>query len=189
MLCVILGSISIANAQTEKGYYIIGADLANIGVDFQKNNTTFGMDITPKVAWFLQDNIAVGAQVQLGLKTGKGFTSTSYGIGPLLRYYIPSSEVNVMKKTRIFGEVNVGVFGQNTKVTGLDGVSTNGLGFGFGPGIAYFINKNIALETLLKYNGTSGFGNSSSLNSLNFNIGFQIHLPGSKLKAMANETR
>lgn len=178
-----------ASAQTEKNYYLIGSDLANINVNFQKGNTGFGIGISPKVAWFIQDNLAVGAAVDLGLKTSKGFTSSTYGVGPLVRYYFPTKDVSIMKKTRVFGEANVGIFGQNTKVSGSPSVNTNGLGFGFGPGVAYFLNKNISLESLLKYNGTVGFGNSTTNNALNFTLGFQIYLPQSKLKAMRNETK
>ena len=35
-------------------------------------------------------------------------------------------------------EANVGIYGSNTKVTGVSSVSTNGLGIGFGPAIALF---------------------------------------------------
>ena len=45
----------------------------------------------------------------------------------------------------------------------------------------YFITPNVALEALLKYNGTFGAGSS---NGLGFNLGFQIHLPSGKLKQM-----
>lgn len=189
IIAVLISTVGIASAQTEKGNYIIGSDLANLNLNFQKNNTTFGLSISPKVAWFIQDNFAIGGLVDLGLQTGKGFTNTNYGIGPLARYYFTASQVDVPKKMRFFGEANVGFFGQNTKVSGTPGVSTNGIGFGVGPGLAYFVNKNIALETLLKYNGTAGFGNSTFLNSVNLSLGFQIHLPGSKIKAMAKENK
>ncbi|MEJ7587937.1 MAG: hypothetical protein WKI04_10295, partial [Ferruginibacter sp.] len=61
------------------------------------------------------------------------------------------------------------------------------LGIGIGPGIAYFLNQNIALEVLPKYNLTVGFGNATTTNALNISIGFQIHLPKSKLKAMKED--
>ena len=86
-------------------------------------------------------------------------------------------------------EANVGIYGSNTKVTGVSSISTNGLGIGFGPGIAYFLNGNIALEALVKYNLTLGFGNSTTNHGLNIGIGFQIHLPKAKLKAMKNDIK
>lgn len=59
-------------------------------------------------------------------------------------------------------EVNVGIYGPNTKVSGVSSVNTNGLGIGFGSGNAYFLNENIAVEAFAKYNLTVGFGNSTT---------------------------
>ena len=38
------------------------------------------------------------------------------------------------------------------------GGNTNGFHFGVGPGIAYFVTPSVGLETLVKFNGTTGFG-------------------------------
>jgi len=86
-------------------------------------------------------------------------------------------------------EANIGIYGSNTKVSGASSVNTNGLGIGFGPGIAYFLHENIPLEALAKYNLTVGFGNSTTNHRLNISIGFQIHLPKAKLKAMKNDIK
>ncbi|RYY23010.1 MAG: hypothetical protein EOP41_06730, partial [Sphingobacteriaceae bacterium] len=53
-----------------------------------------------------------------------------------------------------------------------------GLGFGVGPGFAYFITPSIGLETLVKYNGIVGFGSSPYANNISLNFGFQVYLPG-----------
>src|SRR5256885_951243 len=71
---------------------------------------------------------------------------------------------------------------EGTNVKG--GNSTNGLGLGIGPGYAYFITRNIAFETLLKFNENVGFGNTTSTSNLNLGLGFQIYLPG---RATANK--
>lgn len=176
-------------AQTQKDWYIIGGNLSNIGLNFQESNTSFELNVTPKVAWFIQDNFALGGEVLIGLETGDGFTTTNYGIGPIARYYVSGNALESVGKTRWFIESNVGVYGNNTKVSGQDGVSTNGLGIGFGPGLAYFINKNIALEALAKYNLTVGFGNSTTNNGLNIGVGFQIYLPKSKLRSLENDVK
>lgn len=177
-----------AKAQTQKNWYLIGANLSNIGLDLQKHNTSFSFQVTPKAAWFIKDNLAVGGEVDLGIETAKGYTNFSYGIGPLARYYFSSKEVSVLKKTTFFGEANIGIAGNNVKSNGTS-VNTNGLGYGFGPGLAYFVNQNIALEALLKYNGSVGFGNSTTTNGLNFGLGLQIYLPKSKLKAIAKDVK
>ncbi|MGN6417448.1 MAG: hypothetical protein ACTHMC_08150, partial [Pseudobacter sp.] len=84
---------------------------------------------------------------------------------------------------------NVGIMGQNNKVDGAHNTSTNGLGVGFGPGIAYFITPNISLEGLLKYNLTVGFGNSTTNNQVAFGLGFQIYLPTKKAREVYNDAR
>jgi hypothetical protein len=187
VMTVILGTAM--QAQTQRGWYIIGGDLSNIGLDFQKNNTKFSLDITPRAAWFIRDDFAVGGEALLGLETGDGFTTTNYGIGPIARYYLSGTALESVRKTRWFLDGNVGIYGNNTKVTGSEGVSTNGLGIGFGPGIAYFLNPNIALEAVAKYNITVGFGNSTTNNSLNIGLGFQIHLPTSRVRAIQNDVK
>lgn len=187
-IVILVGFSFASKAQTQKDWYLIGSDISDIGVNLQKGNTEFNFAISPKIAWFIKDNLALGGQVDLGVKTASGYTQFNYGVGPLARYYFGSKDVSTPKKTRLFGEANVGIFGQNTKVSG-NNTSTNGLGFGFGPGVAYFINENIALEGLIKYNGTVGFGNSTTVNAVNFNLGLQIYLPKSKLKSMAKEMK
>jgi hypothetical protein len=178
-----------SQAQTKKDWYIIGGKISNIGLDFQKGNTGFSFDLSPRVAWFIKDDFALGAEALFGLKTGNGFTTVNYGVGPIARYYLKERALNNVKKTRWFLDANVGIYGTNTKVSGSPSTTTNGLGIGFGPGLAYFLNENIALEALAKYNLTVGFGNSTTNNGINIGIGFQIHLPKSKLRAMKSDVR
>jgi len=169
-------AIGKTNAQLQKGNVLVGGDLADFNLGLNKNSD-FQMTINPKAAWFIQDNVALGAYVNLGLDAVKGATATTYGVGALGRYYLGANEVNtasVLKHTRAFVEANVGIEGSNVS----HGASTNGLGIGFGPGIAYFITPNIGLETLLKYQGIVGFGNAPLNSRLDLNVGFQIYLPG-----------
>lgn len=194
-LCLFtLGCMMASNqlqAQTQKGWYIIGGNLANIDFGFQKNNTNFSLDLTPRVAWFVQDNLALGVQLLAGVSTTKtnstSSTNVRYGISPIARYYFTGKAIESVRKTRWFGDVNIGIQGENSKISSQPTVTTNGLGIGFGPGIAYFINQNIALEVLAKYNIIVGFGSSTTSNNVSLGVGFQIHLPGSKLKAMKSD--
>ncbi|MEO5967231.1 MAG: hypothetical protein ABIP68_04285 [Ferruginibacter sp.] len=173
-------------AQTQKGWYLIGGNLSNMSLNFQKGKTAFSFNIEPKVAWFVKDNLAIGGQVLAGINTSNGYTAFNYGIGPLVRFYTANKTTD-MKKSRIFIESNVGIFGQNVKVTGSPSTNTNGLGVGIGPGYSYFLNQNVAIEGLLKYNLNVGFGNSTTNNSLSLGIGFQIYLPGSKVRSEVNK--
>ncbi len=168
-----------ANAQLQKGNVLIGGDLAGFDLGLNEGGTFF-MSLTPKVAWFVKDNLALGGYVDLGLATAKGSgTNVNYGVGGLGRYYFSHADVEVSRGTRFFVEANAGLQGVNTS----GGNSTNGIGLGFGPGLAYFVTPSVALETLLKYNGILGFGSSSTSSRLQLNLGFQIYLPGSKVKS------
>lgn len=165
-------------SQIEKGNILAGGDIANFDIGLQ-SGSAFSMTIDPKLAFFIKDNLAVGAYLNFGLVTASGFTTTNYGVGALARYYLSGKDVNTpLRHSRFFFEGNVGINGRN--VSG--GAGTNGLGLGIGPGYAYFITPSIGLETLLKYNGIIGFGNATTQSDLNLNVGFQIYLPSHKLK-------
>lgn len=180
--------IPASNAQTEKGNVMWGASVSNIGVDFQEGNTGFSLAVTPKIGYFIQDDLALGPEVSLGLNTSDNFTSFTYSVGGFGRYFLtntPSTEV--ISGSRWFLEANAGLTGTNVKVEGSPSTNTNGLGIGFGPGLSYFVTKRIALEGLLKYNLGVGFGNSTTTNRLNLGIGFQIYLPGRQVLDRVSE--
>lgn len=178
---------TVSKAQTEKGYYLIGGNISNLGGVFQKGSSSFNFNLTPKVAWFVKDNIAVGGQVDIGLNTSKGAgTLFAYNVGPLARYYFGGQAVEELKKTRFFAEANAGIGGENNSKAG---VSTNGFVAGIGPGLAYFLNENIALEALAKFNLKTGFGNSAVAFNPQIGVGFQIHLPSAKLKEVRSDLR
>lgn len=185
LVLLMVGTVS--QAQTEKGYYLIGGNITNLGGSFQKGSSSFNFSLTPKVAWFIKDNIAVGGQVDLGLTTSKDAgTLFSYNVGPLARYYFGGQAIEEVRKTRFFAEANVGFGGENNSKSG---VSTNGFVAGIGPGLAYFLNENIALEALAKFNLKTGFGNSAVAFNPQIGVGFQIHLPSAKLKEMRGDIR
>jgi hypothetical protein len=163
-----------ASAQIQKGNVLIGGNLADVNLGLDKPSV-FSANITPKAAWFIQDNIALGGYVNFGIATAKGSsTTTDYGVGALGRYYA-GSDTDVLRHGRFFGEAAVGIGGQNVSK---GGGSTNGLNFSFGPGFAYFITPSIGLEALVKYDAIAGFGDTNYQNRINLSLGFQIYLPG-----------
>jgi hypothetical protein len=174
LFIAIAGLALSAKAQIQAGNVLIGGNLANINVGLG-SPSVFSFDVTPKVAWFVADNVALGGYVNLGIQTAKGSnTVTNYGVGALGRYYT-GSDVAVLRHGRIFGEATFGLGGRNVSN---GGGSTNGLDFGVGPGFAYFVTPNIGLETLVTYNGLAGFGSLGYQSNLNLSFGLQIYLPG-----------
>jgi hypothetical protein len=169
-------------SQIQRGNVLVGGDLANFKF---ASGGVFDVNIDPKAAFFLKDNFALGAYINFGLNTAKDqSTITTYGIGPLARYYINDPKTNILKHGRLFFEGNVGIEGNNTAH-----VSTNGLGLGIGPGYAYFISPNVGLETLLKYNGIVGFGSQAYSSAVNLGFGFQIYLSNRAQKNILNEVK
>jgi len=163
-----------AKAQIQKGNVFVGGNFANLNLGLDKPSV-FSVDLSPKAAWFVEDNIALGGYVNFGLETTKNApTTTSYGLGALGRYYT-GKDVEVLRHGRIFAEATAGFGGVNVSQ---GGGKTNGLNLSVGPGFAYFITPNIGLETLVKYNGLVGFGNATSQNNIGLSFGLQIYLPG-----------
>ncbi|MBL4678039.1 MAG: hypothetical protein JKY70_17805 [Mucilaginibacter sp.] len=165
-----------ANAQIQQGNVMVGGSFSDIslGLDHSK---VFSLNLTPKAAWFIKDNVALGAYVNLGIQTAKESSTTfKYGVGGLGRYYT-GKDMEIVKHGRFFGEATAGLGGINVSN---GGGNTNGLDFSFGPGFSYFITPNIGLETLLKYNGVGGFGNAGYQSTLGLSFGFQIYLPGKR---------
>ncbi|CAN5420392.1 hypothetical protein BH10BAC2_BH10BAC2_18550 [soil metagenome] len=179
--------ITVAFSQTQKGNVLVGADLANLGLNFQEGNTQFSINLNPKAGWFIKDNIVLGAEVILGLNTQKGASSVNYGVGAFGRKYFGAEVSNLSRTTKWFVEANAGIYGNNLSGDNIESTSTNGLGVGFGPGISYFLNQNIALEALAKYNLTVGFGSSTTNNNIGIGLGFQIYLPGKQVKQLAKD--
>jgi len=176
----------VGKAQIQRGNVLVGGDIANFDLGLNKGSH-FQMEINPKAAWFIKDNTAIGAYVELGLLTGGGAgTTVNYGFGALARQYLSGNALTALRHTRIFFEGNVGIEGANNSESGN---STNGLGLGVGPGLAYFITPNIGLEGLLKYRGRLGFGNETTSSSLNLNVGFQIYLPTRTIRNAATNSQ
>jgi hypothetical protein len=182
-----LFSTNKADAQLQKGNFMVGAGLANFDFGLQKG-ASIGIDLHPRVGYFFRDNAVVGALVNFGFNYAKSQgTNINYGINAFGRYYFSDKQVELLKHTRVFGEASLGINGKNTIVTGKPNSATNGLGIGIGPGIAYFLTPNIGLEALAKYNGIVGFGTTATAHSLNIEVGFQIYLTGKKARAIYHE--
>ncbi len=186
MLIILLAIFSTKTyAQIQKGNVMVGADLANLNF-ILGGGGAFQAQLNPKVAFFIKDNLAVGAMVNFDISTAKGAgTTIGWGVGPLARYYVNDPKMDVLKHGRLFFEGNVGI--QGVSLSG--GSNTTGLGLGVGPGYTYFITNNIGLETLVKYNGIVGFGSEAYRSQLGLNIGFQIYLNGRKALAIAKGDR
>lgn len=185
---IITASTFMAKSQIQTGNVLVGADLANFHIGLNQGaRSTF--QINPKAAWFIKDNTALGGYGKLGYETAKGQGSDfTYGFGGLARQYMAGNAVPAVRHTRFFIEANVGIEGVNHSVSSTNS-TTNGLGLGIGPGLAYFVTPNIGLEGLIKYDHIIGFGTSTTSSTLDFNFGFQVYLPSKTLKNSVKNTQ
>lgn len=169
--CMILGTT--AKAQLQQGNFLVGADIANFKLGLNKGSL-FNIDLSPKLAFFVQNDLAIGAYVDFSLITAKDAgTNIDYGVGALGRYYVSGADVNLLGRSRLFFEGTVGINGTNPA----SGENTNGLGLSIGPGLAHFITSNVALEGLVKYSGIIGFGQRTTSSDLILGLGLQVYLP------------
>lgn len=188
-ILAVAGLTTTMNAQIQKGNWLVGSSLisSNFGL-----NTGGGYNIAlqPKGAYFIEDNVAIGGYVDLGINkvTNGSPTEFVYGVGGLGRYYLSPGEKgvdNLLHHGRWFLEGNVGIGGRSVE----NGDSTTGLDFGAGPGYSYFITPNIGLEGLVKYKGRAGFGSEGLNSNITFNLGFSIYLPTSKAKQVIKDVQ
>lgn len=188
-ILAVAGLTATANAQIQKGNWMVGGNLAGANFGLNKGGG-YNFNIQPKGAYFIEDNVALGGYVDLGFKGAKDAPTTfTYNVGALGRYYLNPGEQgvnNLLHHGRWFFEGNVGIGGTSISK---GGSSSNGLNFGFGPGYSYFITPNIGLEGLVKYDANAGFGSGGYTNKITFGLGFQIYLPTSKAKQIINDVK
>lgn len=171
-----------ATAQLQQGNFLVGADIARFRLSLNEGGL-FDFSLSPKLAFFVRNNMALGAYVDFSLATAKGAgASVDYGVGALGRYYFSDVNVNVLKHSRLFIEGTLGINGTNPA----DGESTNGLGLSIGPGVAHFVTPNVGLEALVKYASIVGFGSRTTTSDLLLGIGLQVYL-GSGIRRTPGE--
>ncbi|TXH22712.1 MAG: hypothetical protein E6Q95_01665 [Chitinophagaceae bacterium] len=184
MMVVLVMGLQIVHAQTEKGNVIIGAQLANIGADLKDGGSMLNFTLSPKVGWFVKDDLALGARADFGVTATKGNKPFfDLGLVPFARYYFGGYDgPDKVKTARVFGELGAG-FGLKSS----NGVSTSGFKGNAGVGVAYFVSPTVALETSANLGILAGSGNTTV--SPNINLGFQIHLPNNRVKEIRSDIR
>ncbi|MBE7173315.1 MAG: outer membrane beta-barrel protein [Williamsia sp.] len=161
LACVVIGFA--ASAQTEAGNYLAGG---NFNLNTAKND--FRLALTPSVGYFIINNLAAGANVDLEYSKVGSNKTTVFGIGPFARYYLGTLNI------RPFAHANVNFTSNRSKnTTGSD--TYNGSNYFLGAGLAAFINRNVAVEGLAGYSH-SNYAHLPGSGGFNLRIGFQIYL-------------
>jgi hypothetical protein len=160
-------SLAAINAQTERGDWMVGG---NFRLNTSGNTQ---ISLTPNAGIFFIQNFAFGGNVNLNYQKDGSVKTTSFGIGPYLRYYFGHDQVRPI----LHGNFNF--LSSKTKFNGAS-TTNNGTNFFVGGGAAIFLGENVSLDILGGYdhtdynslNGTGGFA---------LNIGFQVYLHKSQM--------
>jgi len=123
--------------------------------DFKTDQFT----ISPKAAYFVTSNIAIGAQIGYTSATttipnpfGDGSVdqdTNSFAVGAFGRYYFTPA-----RNFSFFGQLGVDYVTAKTEIEGVPGESkTNGFNVGLAPGVSYFVSDHIAFEATFGFLG------------------------------------
>lgn len=160
------------------GHFMVGSDLLFANANFQKgNDAEYSFGIEPKVGVFVLPGLALGLSMELATSGHKGYSSLDYGISPFARLYFSRGDISERHPLRFFAEANVGVAGTNSWYDDVNGqrvkATTNGFRVGVMPGLDYFLNDHVALETALSYQFITG---NPDAQQLALGVGFQVFL-------------
>jgi hypothetical protein len=163
MVGVGIGSVSYTNSDSKTSY-------SNTPTVYNSDGSSFSISVNPNVAWFIQDNLAIGGGVSASFYTSTSKSSNtsstttsenkstqpSFYIGPLARYYFGGSP-----KGMPFAQVNMqyGIYGgkSESKTSGGSSSETTtkpkgdwnaGVSFGY----EHFVTQNIGFYGSIGFN-------------------------------------
>ena len=162
-----------ANSQINKGYWMVGgyANFSNNTLVGPNNSLTDTyITINPTLGYFVNDKIALGAELFYLFSYSSAFTRNSasnYGIGPFVRYYF-------LNKEKALNILIQGSGGYNLATSSSDSRSDKSISYSLLGGPVIFFNSSVGIEFLLGYKGYSA--PNVRKESFNVNIGIQVHL-------------
>ena len=159
---------TVAGEAISEGNWMVGGNIGSIG--YNSDIEAFRLNLGPRAAYFVSDNLALGAEATLGLLAASGGADFAYGIAPMARYYFPEGG---SPANRWFAGAKLGFAGSSTDDIDDDEPFT--FVFGVEAGLAHFVANNVALEGTIGYTDTE----ANVLDSgFSIGLGFQIYLPG-----------
>jgi hypothetical protein len=162
-------------AQCEKGNISTGAsiDIASTFVEATKyNNSYFHLSISPGLTYFVINHLAVGGHLNFTMNVQRREERTSFlsEVGPVVRYYFGKKKVwNKKGFAQLSGGYANSVFLKKGQTSGREGWYVGAM-----LGFAYFINKNISLETSLGYHFNKQ--RDWEVTHIPFRVGFNIFI-------------
>jgi len=187
---------SLTNAQFKKGDMLVEGGLGDIKVSSNKTNyeqnglpdgksksNGFGIEIFPRVGYFISKDVVIGTTLGVGFASSKyqnlndvtgkktyesKASATILDVLPFARFYFPGKNV----KTRFYGQIGAGIslyisekqesknFDNNEVVTNTYKTNYPKKLFAFSGealvGINHFVSQNVAINAALGYNYSQG---------------------------------
>lgn len=164
--------VLFGNSQINKGNFLAGGSLSLSSQKYSgDDNSITAITVAPSGGYFFIDNAAAGLKVSFSSYKNDGDKFKDIIAGPFARYYFLPAE----KKTNIFLEGSF-LLGSE-KYSGFNAESKTQLGFAVG--LAFFLNKSIALETAFAWQTTKYTDDAGRYNKLGLFIGLQCYFQGS----------
>ena len=194
LVCVMVCSAVTASAQqeettnnpTSKGHFIVDGSASfsinnseSEGEGGVSKSNSFGLGISPKAAYFVIDQLALGVETFFGY-SDREFTnsagektsgnSTGISVGPFARYYLANG---------LFGEASVGIGTNRSKSEG-NVSNSDSFRYQFGVGYAIFLGSQVSVEPIVSYRHSKNTNDRSSVtntnNGFSLGAGFTIYL-------------
>ncbi|MEP7280131.1 MAG: outer membrane beta-barrel protein [Bacteroidota bacterium] len=165
---MVLGSV--VHAQTEKGDWMVGG---NMTINTTSGNSQFTLQ--PSAGYFFARNFVAGADFTLSLGKVDQTKTSAIGVGPFARYYFSLKNPDV--KPFLHAEFSIA---SETRKYPTYKNSNTVTSFFIGGGLAYFVNRNVALEGVAGYN-RSKIETLVPTNGFLFRLGFQVYLSGGEV--------
>lgn len=155
-----------AMAQTEKGSFRIGG-ATNLGFVNTKldgaddSANTFNLNLDG--GYFVANNFSLNLGVGLDYSKQGDVSSTTFGVGLDLRYYLP---------VKVFVGAGFDLINTKTKIDNVGSVSGTGTGVNLTAGYAAFVSDHFAIEPALYYRlGLSDKDKGTKANAFGVQVG------------------
>lgn len=159
-------------AQTGAGNLMLGG---TAGFDVEmidgSDDNLVTIELNPMLGFFIIDNLAVGATLQVSSAKQGDHKNTGFGIAPFGRYYIGPGGI------KLFVHAQFGYASYKFEDGGFE-LESKGSLLTIGPGLAFFLNDHVAIEALLAYD--KGFGDLDGSSNIGLGIGVQAYLGGNE---------
>jgi hypothetical protein len=172
----ILFTIIKGNCQITTGNWLVGGNASFTSTKYKggpiSNQDLIEVRINPNIGYFFIDKVSGGLKTSILFRHAVIYSDTENSsvlkVGPFIRYYILPAN----------NSVNILAEGSYQFITGNGSLKGNTLSFFTGPVI--FLNNIIGLEFLDGYSSEKYPKVEGVNNSIQFNIGLQIHLEKDK---------